>query len=62
MKVESTFIVNFALTAGGERKIQLKGGFTVQHLALAGAVVRESDLAHARDFRNPGEIALDRAR
>jgi hypothetical protein len=36
MKVWSTFIVNFALTAGGESKIQLKGGFTFQHLALGG--------------------------
>jgi hypothetical protein len=34
MKVESTLIVNFALTAWGESKIQLKGGFTFQHLAL----------------------------
>jgi hypothetical protein len=34
MKVESIFIVNFALTACGESKIQLKGGVTFQHLAL----------------------------
>jgi hypothetical protein len=34
MKVASTFIVNFALIARGESKIQLKGGFTLQHLAL----------------------------
>jgi hypothetical protein len=34
MKVESTFIVNFALTASTQSKIQLKGGFTLQHLAL----------------------------
>jgi hypothetical protein len=34
MKVELTFIVNFALIARAESKIQLKGGFTFQHLAL----------------------------
>jgi hypothetical protein len=35
MKICSSFIVNFSLTFSKERKIQLKGGFTFQHLALA---------------------------
>jgi hypothetical protein len=35
MKVDSTFIVNFALTPWSEGTIQLKGGFTFQHLALS---------------------------
>jgi hypothetical protein len=35
MKVCSTFIVIFALTAWRESKMQLKGGFTLPHLALA---------------------------
>jgi hypothetical protein len=34
MKVWSTVIVNFALTFWRESKIQLNGGFTLQHLAL----------------------------
>jgi hypothetical protein len=40
MKVASTFIVNFALTALGESKLQLKGGFTFQHLTLASFSIR----------------------
>jgi hypothetical protein len=34
MKVWSSLIVNFALTALREIKIQLRGGFAFQHLAL----------------------------
>jgi hypothetical protein len=34
MKLESTYIMKFALTACGESNIQRKGGVTFQHLAL----------------------------
>ena len=51
MKVGSTFI-DFALTASRERKIQLNGGVTSQHLALAAAIPQRRGLGRVVLPRN----------
>jgi hypothetical protein len=51
MKICSTFIVNFALTASRKSKIQPKGGATFQHLALS------KPAPHHRGLRRPARLS-----